>query len=102
MRKLISFCILILITSFSPTWAWVQSGNTTIDELVLWEGGEQGFAVLKLASGHNCYVPLIEKELYSLVLALHISGKTFNVHCHDEPVMVHGYSTHRLHRINVN
>ncbi len=80
---------------------WVQSANTTIKEFVQWEASDgAGYAVMKLESNVICYIPLKEKELYSLVLSLYMAKKNISVHCHATEKNIGGYLSHKLHRIN--
>ena len=89
--------LVVLISSYSH--GWVQTGNTTIKEMVLWESGIK-HAVVKMENDIICYLPLTDKELYSAILAFYLSGKTINLHCYDEAVNVAGYMAHRIHRLN--
>jgi hypothetical protein len=95
------FIFILALFSAHASAAWVQSGNTTIKELVQWEASDgSGNVLLKLENNITCHIPLKEKELYSLALSLYMSKKTFSVHCHDAEVNVGGYPSHKLHRLN--
>ena len=79
--------------------AWVISSNVTIKEIIQWEGA--GYVVIKLSNDNICHSPLADKELYSFVLSMYMSGKTFTSYCYDAAETINGYSnSHKLHRIN--
>jgi len=90
----------LLITSTCN--AWVFTGEVTITEVIQWENEKNIVLVLSNPEKTKCYVPLIEKNLHSLVLSLYMSGKTFNAHCHDVADDVGGYPSHKIHRINAH
>lgn len=100
MKILKAIFVLLMVFGSFRSWGWVQPGNTTIKEFVQWESSNAGYALLILETDQKCYVTLAEKELYSLVLALYMSGKTFNLHCHDSTENINGYTAHKIHRIN--
>lgn len=79
--------------------AWQRSSSVSIKELVQWEGSSN--ALMVLSDGKRCYVPLTDKELYSFVLAVYMSGKLMDTYCHDQAETIGGYSnSHKLHRLN--
>jgi hypothetical protein len=81
--------------------AWVVNSSVTIKEMVQWEGS--GYVVTILSNNNICFAPLSDKELYSLLLGLYMSGKIFTAHCHDPAENINGYSnSHKIHRINGN
>jgi hypothetical protein len=78
--------------------AWIPNGETvTIDEIIQWNG--DGPVYFKLSSGYMCYVPAAEKNAYSLILALYMSGKKASIHCFDSEETLGGFKGHKLHRI---
>ena len=100
MKKFI-ILIAILFSLFSSTsHAWVFTGNVTIEEVVQWDSNDYIVIVMSNTAKTKCHVPLVEKPLYSLVLSLYMSGKTFNAHCYDALIDINGYPSHKLHRIN--
>ena len=98
MKKINSLIFAILAFTSLNSNAWVQTGNTSIKEFVQWEDSQK--VVLILNSGHQCYVPVSDRELYSLALAFYMSGKEFYLHCYDASENVGGYTAHKIHRIN--
>ncbi len=80
------------------SYAWIPNGDVVnIDEIIQWN--DEGPIYFKLSNGYMCYVPAAEKNNYSLVLALYISGKKAAIHCHDSEETSGGLKGHRLHRI---
>lgn len=100
LKKLIFLTILFMPLVSN---AWMYNTNAKIKEFVQWESEEgTGYAVLMLNDVNEtiCHVPLSQKELYSLVLSLYASGRTFHIHCYDEVQNIGGYESRRVHRIN--
>lgn len=100
MSKIYYFFALIMFSV--PAFAWVEGVGVTIDEVVMWEEGVTENIHFKLSNGKWCYIPGTHKNLTSLVLAVNVSGKKVNVHCHDTADQNAGGSlpgAHRLHRI---
>jgi hypothetical protein len=100
MKKIILTMFVILFPIFSPAWAWVQTGDTNIAEVVQWEEERVTYAVLIFSSGHKCYVSTKDEALYSLALSMFVSGKKLNLHCYDAAENIGGYSAHKVHRVN--
>ena len=97
MFKNIIFIFVFFFSTISH--AWVISSNVTIKELVQWEGA--GNALIVLSNDKKCYVSLADKELYSFVLAMYMSGKSLTTYCYDEAEIINGYTeSHKLHRLN--
>lgn len=96
-------CCFVAVIMFSmPAFSWVEGAGVTIEEVVMWEGADTGNIHFRLSNGKWCYIPGTQKNLTSLVLAVNISGKKVNVHCHDVADQNAGGSlpgAHRLHRI---
>ena len=99
MKKINSLTLAVLTVASLNAHAWVQTSNTSIKEFIQWEDGNDN-VVLKLHSGHQCYFPVSDRELYSLTLAFYMSGKQFNVHCHNASENIGGYPAHKIHRMN--
>lgn len=95
------FAKLLVVVSFLfslSAHAWIPNGETvTIDEIIHWNG--DGPVYFKLSNNHMCYIPAAEKNTYSLILALYMSGKRASIHCFDSEETVGGIKGHRLHRI---
>jgi len=86
----------------SNSFAWVESVNITVSQMVMWESSTK-YSVFRLSNGTNCHVPLggeDDKELYSFMLSLYMTGKTLNLHCYDAEENIGGYTSHRIHRVN--
>ncbi|OZY85570.1 hypothetical protein CBP51_00510 [Cellvibrio mixtus] len=100
-----NFIFLVIFSVFSvPAFSWVEGAGVTIEEVIMWEGADTGITHFKLSNGKWCYVPGTQKNLNSLILAVHIAGKKINVHCHDTADQNGSGSVaaaHRLHRIVV-
>ena len=98
MQFYIRFLVVVFLSMSSFAHAWIPNGDVvTIDEVIQWNGN--GPVYFKLSSGYMCYVPADEKNAYSLVLALYMSGKKASIHCFDSEETVGGIKGHRLHRI---
>jgi hypothetical protein len=98
MKKLSILLILFFVTTESFAFAWVHTRDTTIKELVQWEGISPN-AVITLQNGTKCYIPTKEKELYSLALSLYLAQRKIEIHCHETAVNIGGYPSHKVHRI---
>ncbi|MCM0147189.1 hypothetical protein KCN56_01225 [Photobacterium galatheae] len=81
--------------------AWTFGQNVTISSVTLWEGSGVNPLYFKRSDNVWCYVPAEEKNLHSLILTLYASGKTADIHCHDQAENKMGgiESAHKLHRI---
>jgi hypothetical protein len=98
MRSYIKLLIVAFCFSSLSAHAWIPNGETvTIDEIIQWNG--DGPVYFKLSNNHVCYIPAAEKNAYSLILALYMSGKPASVHCFDSEETSGGIKGHRLHRI---
>ncbi|HTF98046.1 MAG TPA: hypothetical protein VL995_18060 [Cellvibrio sp.] len=87
----------------APVFAWKESANQTIVEIMAWENTETTVVHFKLANGTWCYIPASQKTLNSIILTLYASGKKGNFHCHDTADSNAGGSVpgaHKLHRIS--
>jgi len=95
------FLALFLAVIFMPlSNAWEISVDVKIKELVQWEGS--GNFLIILTDEKRCFGPLVDKELYSLVLALHLAGRSLTTYCHDAAQSFNGYQgVHKLHRVDV-
>lgn len=81
----------------APVHAWVLSENVSITEIMEWQ--DNGPIYFKLSNGVMCYAPATEKNLYSLILSMHVTGKILTVHCHDTSEAYGGIQGRRVHRI---
>lgn len=98
MRAFLRTFIFALSFVSVASYAWIPSGDiVTIDEIIQWN--DEGPIYFKLSSGYTCYVPADEKNNYSLILALYVSGKKASIHCFDSEETAGGMKGHRLHRI---
>jgi hypothetical protein len=102
MKKL----LLVLAIIFFPgsSYAWVESNNVTITEMMVWENLDNGGPMhFKLSNNKWCYVPASQKTLHALIMSLYVSGKTISaIHCYDTADSNAGGSVegaHKLHRI---
>jgi hypothetical protein len=98
MQKILAIFVLVFVSTQSFAFAWVHTKDTTIKELVQWEGISPN-AVIILHNGIKCYIPTKEKELYSLALSLYLAKRKIEIHCHETAVNIGGYSSHKVHRI---
>ena len=97
MVKIISFLTLLFFSSF--TYSWEVSSGVTIKEVVQWEGSS--YVLVILSNDKFYYSPLTDKELYSLILGLYMSGKAFTIYGYDTGDNINGYGgSHKIHRIN--
>jgi hypothetical protein len=98
MFRIIAFFIFMLVSTSSHAWVF-SGGNITIKELVQWEGSS--YVLIILSNNNICHAPLADKELYTLILAMYMSGKTLTTYCHDSAETINGYlNSHKLHRLN--
>jgi len=98
MRFFIKLLVAIPFLFSLSAHAWIPNGDVvTIDEIIQWNG--DGPVYFKLSNNHSCYIPAAEKNAYSLILALYLSGKQASIHCFDSEESVGGEKGHRLHRI---
>lgn len=98
MKKIINLVFVFLLLFSTSSHSWVTSSNVKIKSIVQWEGDVH--ALLVLSNNTQCYIPLSEKVLYSFALALYMSGKSTEMHCHDTPETINGYAnSHKVHRI---
>ncbi|PSW80804.1 hypothetical protein [Photobacterium damselae] len=90
-------CALLSINAM----AWTFGSNVTITAVTLWEGSSVNPLYFKRSDNVWCYVPADEKNVHSLILTLYASGKTADIHCHDQAENKMGgiEAAHRLHRI---
>jgi hypothetical protein len=94
-----SIVLLILLFCSGTSSAFVSHGNVKIKEFVMWEG--DSYALLILSNNAKCHMPLVDKQLYSFVLATYMAGRTVTMFCHDAGETINGYSdSHKLHRVN--
>ena len=101
MKNYISSIIFFLCMTLSLTsHAWVTGENVTVDQIIEWQDNLPIF--FKLSNGTMCYIPSDEKNMYSLILSLMVSGKTATFHCHVAEDVTQGWSGHRLHRVIAN
>ncbi|MGI1677616.1 MAG: hypothetical protein K6L75_02710 [Cellvibrionaceae bacterium] len=85
----------------TSSYSWEVSEGVTINELVQWEGSS--FLVVRLSSDNTYHAPLVDKELYSLILSLYMSGRSFTIYGYDLAENINGYGdSHKIHRINAN
>jgi hypothetical protein len=95
--------LLALIFASAPAFAWKESTNQTIVEIMAWENTETTVVHFKLSNGTWCYIPASQKTLNSIILTLYASGKKAHFHCHDTADSNAGGSVpaaHKLHRIS--
>lgn len=97
MFRTIAFAFLIFFSTTSH--AWVVNNSVTIKEIVQWEGSS--YVLVILSNNNICHAPLTDKELYSFVLSMYLSGKKFTAYCYDAGETINAYAnSHKLHRIN--
>ncbi len=102
MKKMLLVLAIAFLTN--PSYAWVESNNVTITELMVWENLDNGGPMhFKLSNNKWCYVPSAQKTLHALIMSLYVSGKTISaIHCYDTADSNAGGSVegaHKLHRI---
>jgi hypothetical protein len=81
----------------APTYAWVYSPNVSVIEITEWQDGAPVY--FKLSNGTMCYVPAAEKNMYSLILSMYVSGKRAHIHCADSSDIYGGMAAYRVHRV---
>ena len=96
MKKFI-FGLMVFLGSISSANAWVYSENVQIAQITQWQDSAPIYFLL--SNKTTCYIPATEKNMYALILDLHVTGKKANVHCHDSEDDFGGVLGHRLHRI---
>jgi hypothetical protein len=80
------------------SYAWIPSGETvTVTEVIQWQDNSP--IVFRLSSGHFCYIENGEKNAYSVILALYMSGNKASIHCHDAEENKGGYMARKMHRV---
>lgn len=98
MNKFAKLLVAVSLLFSLSAHAWIPNGDVvTIDEIIQWDGDRPVY--FKLSNNYICYVPAAEKNAYSLVLALYMSGKKASIHCFDSEETQSGVKGHRLHRI---
>ena len=96
-RYTVAFSLMMALIFSAPTYAWVYSENVSIVEITEWQDGAPIY--FKLSNGTMCYVPAAEKNMYSLILSLYISGKRAHIHCTDAVETYGGVPGNRVHRV---
>jgi translation initiation factor IF-1 len=80
------------------TSAWIPNGDmVTVTEVIQWQDNSP--IVFRLSSGLYCYIESAEKNAYSMVLGLYMSGNKVAVHCHDAEENKGGIMAHKMHRM---
>jgi hypothetical protein len=83
--------------------AWVSASNASVLKVIQFEEGiGRNYTVATISDGtktFTCYVAYNEKLVTTSLLALYMTGKTATIHCHDTPLDIGGFSSHKLHRL---
>lgn len=88
----------VLLTTLPVLADWVESPNSTVNEI--WEWNNNKPIYFRTSLGKTCWIPQDEKNIYSLILSLYISGRKANFHCFPQQTLVTGGLTgYRLHRV---
>lgn len=77
--------------------SWRYSSNAKIVLIMEWQDDNPVY--FQLDNNEWCYIPSSEKNTYSLLLSLFMSGKKAHIHCHLSTESNGGQGGHRLHRI---
>lgn len=98
--KLTKSIIFVLIAGLIATNAnAVTFGSETVKEIIQWQDNSPIYFKLT-TSGEWCYIPATEKNMYSLVLSLYVSGKSSHFECNDIVDNYGSINGRRLMRIN--
>lgn len=80
--------------------AWVHSPNMEIKNIIQWDSNAPIY--FTLSNETVCYIPAVEKNMYSLILSLYTAKKKAEFHCHVGVDSYGGYNGHRIHRVIAN
>lgn len=98
MNRFIAMAALVAGTFIAtPSYAWISGENVSVVEITEWQDSAPIY--FKLSNGTMCYIPANEKNMYSLILSIHVSGKRAHVHCADAVDTYGGVPGHRVHRV---
>lgn len=77
--------------------AGVYLDNVSIVEIIQWQDDSPVY--IKSSTGVWCYLPAVEKNLYSLLLSVFATGKKVKMVCNDSLESYGGVPGHRIHRV---
>ena len=98
MKKTVGILFCMFLSMFTlPANAWVYSESVTVVHIIEWQ--DDAPVYLRLSNGTTCFVPALEKNMYSLLLSMFATGKKAHIHCHDIEETYRGISGYRVHRV---
>lgn len=79
---------------------WKFFAGAKIHGITQWQDNQPVY--FRVTPDTYCWVPASEKNMIALIMSLHASGKTADIHCNPAVESVGGIPGHRLHRIGSN